>query len=83
MSFCTLKSGVVICSLDSGVLIHTLNSLLVSPGRKRVKHNLDNGCPLEVHTFGKIMVSMQQSEKLITPSCQLHLQFYLLLFYKI
>ena len=71
MSFCTLKSGVVICGLDSGVLIHTLNSLLVSPGRKRVKHNLDNGCPLEVHTFGKIMVSMQQSEKLITPSCHI------------
>ena len=46
MSFCTLKSGVVICGLDSGVLIHTLNSLLVSPGRKRVKHNLDNGYPL-------------------------------------
>ena len=75
MSFCTLKSGVAICGLDSGVLIHTLNSLLVSPGRKRVKHDLDNGCPLKVHTFGKIMVSMQQSEKLITPSCHVYVLF--------
>ena len=38
---------------------------------EKVKHNLDNGYPLKVHTFGKIMVSMQQSEKLITPLCHL------------
>ena len=51
MSFCTLKSGVVICGLDSGVLIRTLNSPLVSPGWKRVKHNLDEWLPFRSTYF--------------------------------